>query len=113
MGQNVSQISHGRFIATREDRRRFRRADRMLEGHSDSRASAAGSATTHGVNHHEHGALSGCENTVDLGWRPGFFNAVLRKVRPHGGDQVLRVCHGSILAAAPGPCMLSDSETPF
>ena len=62
----------------------------MLERHSDSGTGAASRAAADGINHHQHGAVSRREKTVDIGRRPGFFDAVLSKICPHGGDQVLR-----------------------
>ena len=71
----------------------------MLEGHPDSGPGSAGRAAAHGVHHHQHGAVSGLEKAVDIGRRASLLDAVLSKIRPHGGDKVLGVCHGLILTA--------------
>ena len=86
MGQNIPQVSYRGLIATREDSGGFGRADRMLEGHSDSGTGATGSAAADGIHYHQHGAVSRRKNAVYIGRRPGFLDAVLSQVCPHGGD---------------------------
>jgi hypothetical protein len=106
-------VSDGGIIATGKHRGRFRRMHRMLERQAYSRPGSASRAAADGVHHHQDGAVSRLEKPVDIGRGPGFFDAVLGKICPHGGDKVLRVCHALILTADQPLSILFDSETAF
>jgi hypothetical protein len=92
-------VSDGRFIATSEYGCGLRRMHRMLQGHSDSGPGATSRAAAYRIHHHQHGSVSRLKKSVDIGRRSGFFDAVLSEICPHGGDEVLGVCHDLILTA--------------
>jgi len=69
----------------------------MLERQSYGRAGAASRTAAYRVYDHQYRTVSGLKKAVDVGRGPGFLDAILSQIRPHGGDKFLRVCHGLIL----------------
>ena len=85
------------FVSAGEHGGGFRRPNWMLEGEPDCRPGPARSTTANRVHNHEHGAAIRSKKLVHSFRGPRFFDAVLRKIAPHGSEEFFRVGHAVIL----------------
>jgi uncharacterized membrane protein YphA (DoxX/SURF4 family) len=88
------------YIAPGENGRSLRRAFRMLQSQTDGRPSPPCCASANGIDHHQDRVAFWFEEPVNVRRRPSLLHAVLSEIRPHGSDELFRVCHHSILSVA-------------
>ncbi len=91
-------MSHGGFVSPCKHGAHLRRAHGMLERQPYRWTSPTGRASAHRIDHHHHRAAAGRKEPIDIRGSPRLLDAVLSQVRAHGGDELFRVGHDSIIA---------------